>query len=835
MGCVQEAVLPEAGEEGPSTEVALQLRVAGLTDATPLTKLGTVPENEPDEAVEIHNVWIVQFAGTTDAAKMARPPYYIADYTASSTVKLNTDVGGTSTLYFLANSYDPNLMLGTSGVTTLGQFKEKYLPVTEEASLFGHHSSKWYLRVSGFTTAEVNSGTTEVGWVNLYRTISRLDIYVKSSDGDITLDAVQLCNIPEYDYLWAPRTISAPFPKQVLEMLDYPKATYGSGEDAASLGRLFRYYVPANLRGTGAVTDPKLKGVEAPMGATYLRIDATYTHDAKSEQVRYYFYLGADFGGESGGTSTTDFNLKPNHKYTYNLEITQVGDPATDARVEYFTDVDFTGSSWERANSYMLHVPSDGSKSVQFKVPVEKADLFWNDSEYGRKPDTVDPSARDLFVREYGTSSFTAADMVLGASGAWTAEILWSDFDISSGEVTLVKSSGTGKDDYFQLQVQGGVSGNFAVGIKKTLHWVDGGKGTSGDLDCWLWSWHFWVTDYNPDQGSPSGYFYKVPGGKVMGLSGAAPYMMDRPIGATYDPNLPAFRTVSTAASASSEASLGLFYEYGRKDPFPNNRTIYYPRRGTSQAGITDIVPTGSSKNADAILASDREFSRVKLSLLKREATAFLYTENMTLNVPFSINHPLAYIYESTFWNLGAVAGEGYALETKDDRFNPISGDLSIIWQDPKAKDRTSLGDPLGKRKSVFDPCPPGWRINEASEILSAMGGWVHDEHLSSAAYQTPMGATYTYGAYIWPEARPANPSEGDYDRASLFVYEGYLNFGTGNLEGYYANANRQAHYWCSTPTGRTRAQSFDMAPGNYTGTESYRAQGYTIRCVKQY
>lgn len=61
----------------------------------------------------------------------------------------------------------------------------------------------------------------------------------------------------------------------------------------------------------------------------------------------------------------------------------------------------------------------------------------------------------------------------------------------------------------FQVSVPAGMPyGSFTLGIRKA------------DTDYYLWCWHFWVTDHNPDKFNRSvittgRYTYPVPGGQV--------------------------------------------------------------------------------------------------------------------------------------------------------------------------------------------------------------------------------------------------------------------------------------------------------------------------------
>jgi hypothetical protein len=168
--------------------------------------------------------------------------------------------------------------------------------------------------------------------------------------------------------------------------------------------------------------------------------------------------------------------------------------------------------------------------------------------------------------------------------------------------------TGTRTNDYFKVTIPAGTEpGNFAVAVKDASDHI-------------LWSWHLWVTNYEPDKYDGSGWTtlgnYTVPGGQVqsydgaMWQSGGALYgkvMMDRDLGSIADSYSAA---VSTAATKTSRGQL--YYQFGRKDPFPaaglstiprvpgpvtiatsvNNPTTWYTYIGnwTSDADGTDYL-----------------------------------------------------------------------------------------------------------------------------------------------------------------------------------------------------------------------------------------------------
>jgi hypothetical protein len=127
-------------------------------------------------------------------------------------------------------------------------------------------------------------------------------------------------------------------------------------------------------------------------------------------------------------------------------------------------------------------------------------------------------------------------------------EILWDDNSVISATPTLTGSS-------FRVTTTGN-HGNAGIGIKDKA---------TGDI---YWSWHIWVTDYDPDNG---GATWTNPNNTQFTF-------MDRNLGAS----------VNTFAAVKAT---GLLYQWGRKDPFPGTETgtagqnQLYKFKGMTDAG----------------------------------------------------------------------------------------------------------------------------------------------------------------------------------------------------------------------------------------------------------
>lgn len=151
-----------------------------------------------------------------------------------------------------------------------------------------------------------------------------------------------------------------------------------------------------------------------------------------------------------------------------------------------------------------------------------------------------------------------------------------------------------------------------------------------------LWSWHLWVTDADLE-------------GLKHTYANNAGVMMDRNLGAL-------------SAEASDPLTIGLFYQWGRKDPF------------LASASLTETVE----------MASD----------ISWPTPIEVYNQGTSL-VEYSIQNPTTYITSST----GLRDWQAVYWENVDPK----------LWQTDK---------------TIYDPCPPGWRVPDGGpEGLWAKAG----------------------------------------------------------------------------------------------------------------
>lgn len=281
-------------------------------------------------------------------------------------------------------------------------------------------------------------------------------------------------------------------------------------------------------------------------------------------------------------------------------------------------------------------------------------------------------------IAEGWTAINGTATNYLVAGEKWTASLLWTDnangVD-ATGSVASIKADPA--SGYIWVTA-GSAPGNSVIAAKRA-------NGTVA------WSWHIWVTDYN------------------VGVTPAQK-------GTTYNFNTLTFMDRNLGATTSAPATvttLGLIYQWGRKDPFP----------GASAVGVGTTIPL-QIYGADKTLLSQG-------------------TSGTGINYWIGTCSPGASVKAPTVF----VAPNG---GNNTDWCSPQN---SALWG-------SSNGSADPSAKAVFDPCPPGWRIPYRSTTKGIASPWAG----LTLTNRTPwnLGSDWTsFGAGYYPAAGYRDQSDG--------------------------------------------------------------------------
>lgn len=507
----------------------------------------------------------------------------------------------------IANTHNPSFLSSVS-YNTLAALKSSAAMVRSSADLCQGND----LLMNG--AVDIMASTSSIDCF-LFRNVAKLSLTIRNeASSGLVINSVQLKNIPDRlfvaDQFYADETV---FPDaSVVDYVNLEKDILNLQEDSETH---LLYYLPRNMQGTNNSTTEAGKNVNAPANATYVEISAT--RKDSYEPMRYRLYPGAN--------DINDFNIKSNHLYELVVDFNKSGD-VNDNRVE---DMSFV--KLEDSNSYLVN-PSDGS-NVRYVVPIEnRINTFWKS--------------------ESGQLNADWKDHLFGNDQEWVAEVIWQDINKQVIKFCNVDASltdtyrGLADDGYFTFVTTDEAIGapcNVVIGVRRaSASW-------SPATDGYMWSWHIWITDYDPYEDRSDwndDYMYPVANGSVQRYSSfddipmyANRYIMDRNLGA-----------IGYTREDGYKKSAGMFYQYGRKDPFPTMNEVY--------------VPSGNG------------FSKVSLVI----------ASGLDADIYMSVCHPLTYFVSNSNW-------------TRETAYN------SYTWNDLKMDVQN------GEGKSFFDPCPPGWQL----------------------------------------------------------------------------------------------------------------------------
>ena len=272
---------------------------------------------------------------------------------------------------------------------------------------------------------------------------------------------------------------------------------------------------------------------------------------------------------------------------------------------------------------------------------------------------SAESSANCYIVSSSGNYSF---EIVKGNSRepvgeVETIEVLWESFGTREmpNKGDLIKSADLIGGDYVVFCA----ADTFKVGNA-----VIAAKDASGDI---LWSWHIWLTD------QPQGQVYNNNAGT----------MMDRNLGAT-------------SATPGDVGSLGLLYQWGRKDPFLGSSVISSGRIAESTI-VWPIAVRSDISNG---------------------------------TIAYAITHPTTFITNNS--------------KNNDWYYTGSSSTDNTRW---------TTSD---KIKSIYDPCPAGWRVPDGggrgvwSEALGSSSSFTQSSLYNSSNEGMNFSGKFGNASTIW-------------------------------------------------------------------------------------
>jgi len=326
-----------------------------------------------------------------------------------------------------------------------------------------------------------------------------------------------------------------------------------------------------------------------------------------------------------------------------------------------------------------------------------------------------------------------------------TGSVVWTDNESLIKKIQIV---GTYPDQQMKVIIAANKKGNAVIAFHKGNNGVWG----TSNPDKILWSWHIWapVTYPMSDQNQITYKTESVENGGIIPTTnnqiinpakGGTPLttiFMDRNLGALQAlpsslerPNL----TIELQSKTQIQQSGGLHYQWGRKDPLPTfhnpGGTQYISAHANSvqvAAGYSVFKQTGIDADNNVVLSisnpiTDSIYSSMDNTGYSREwnvykssagiATTDPKHEKIRKVIKYATENPFYFLFRSKTGNELGMEDAGTLLAKSLQVKDWISDENGL------AQDRWGHAT----EKSVYDPCPGGWRVPDtANANLFAAG-----------------------------------------------------------------------------------------------------------------
>ena len=523
----------------------------------------------------------------------------------------------------------------------------------------------------------------------------------------------------------------------------------------------------------GLVQDGKEKLIEMPLDIV-MEPMMTYTYDIKISSTELTIHVSASNKWDSVEVEgSVDASLG---SFTINIATGVVSDwalgsnahggiePPTSITPDPEQLVDYTTDN--SSNCYILNPAQD--KTMVYYIPIKRIDEFWGDTDYVT-------NGMDNTLTNVGEN--------------WEAVIFWHDFSNphSTAAISTLTVEKSVAPDNTTPAVKVTLPKEFYdtdnhcnVGflVRRTDQDDPDTPQFEGDV---LWSWHLWITDYDPD-GLVNKYQSQIQADNTAQAYGGVSngrkneihcyegtlwnagdiyedrIIMDRNIGA----RSPDFEGHGSIKNNTTSAPGTLCYQFGRKDPFP--RAALY----------TNGYTYGTA-------SPQQDFA-------------------------YAVNHPNTFVTVTD--DDGNWCSDADAEAT------------TYIWNDSKI----SVNNYKNTGKSIFDPSPLGFRLPITGTWSDFTGSNSQDEESNHNNY-----------TFLWTQNLDPLPLEYDYGRRyRKFAY--YPASGFRDRESGALNSGGSSGYcWSATPQSAADGYCF-VFDGTVVHPENSqsRAHGFPVRPIQE-
>lgn len=672
-------------EEGELVEVSLCLSVNPL-QVELQADTRAVEETEAERAV--HDIWVCQFDAVT-GNRLINPRYYTIDdqnQLKNLPVYLRPDEAGEkSVVYIVANTGRADWLNGRE-VGGLDNFREQTVFNLEPQSVNAGEETLSIPMEGRSAEAEVSAGS--VITVPVTRMFAKLNVTVEIDEDlakRMTLRSIEINSISNVSLVRA-RT-GEEGDKTIGETGDMEYWATWSAEAPVSTGTTYTIYVAENMQG-----GVRAKGAEeevVPVNALRLGVQAALqTEQGATQQPNYYAYPGTDTDDDQ---FPNDYNIRRN--CVYNVVVTI------------------------REGDAELHIPSSNCFIVEPGKLLSFEPYYRVETGGGFK------------IEEYlnPDEPEKAIDKV---------EILWQTKgaigDNTKGDLVWYKP------DEKKIYVRTAKEGNALIAAYNRDKEI-------------IWSWHIWVTGNDPGNLSKAirYYTYRWDENGIYGVDSGEPrisgyQVMSCNLGALAD----------TPKHGWDTTPFGMLYQWGRKDPFPPLRTkgghysTDYTPETTEQLYDNANQPTvGMTSSADETkLFHSCPGEDIQRGIIDDPLYYAIQNPTVFMCGTYEANRDEAYVQGD-----GNYFAEGdWTYPHRDELWGGLTpkddGTMKKYSYNTADPNGPHIYDNYGTEKSIFDPCPSGWRVPPGELWL----GFTIDGRNPGGYYRTNINLNPNIEGWNW-------------------------------------------------------------------------------------
>lgn len=658
-GCTEELQPETSGtngvvlDESGLTEAELNLSVntfaVEVQAGTRASIPSSTPETETAEEKEILNIWVFQYDAVTEEL-LIKPRYYtITDQAMLQNLPVYLKAGVSSLVYVVANTgYDNWANDGTDASWQRFKNLEQLKKQTLPTAFPLRSIDKVSIPMAGASEeVEVTAGITVT--VAVTRMYAKLKVKVVMLKLGMELNNVNVRQIPNICQV---ETFAGNGAGEPMNAIPFPDGTtFSSIAFAAS-------DLEKNEDKEWAVfyVPENLQGEIETLGGSKsdvapsdaLVVDVTTEIDGER-------YLYAAY---PGGNSLNNFNIQRNQVYRMTLTIT--GEK---------------GQNNPSSNCFV--VKPNGFLSFEPYYRVETGGGY-NFADY------LSPHDENLKIARVG--------------------IIWQTKDCigNNTDGTLVQLGENTGDIHQKIYVRTQKKGNALIGAYNS----------KGDI---LWSWHIWVTDHEPDNLGKAVTYYtydwdnngiypekpRIQGYAVMSCN----------LGALADNQKGIGNGLHRYPDEITQA-FGMLYQWGRKDPFPPLRNVANEHQDYNDEHTDQHYDNSNQIEVHKTSVADESklFHSVIGSTLTGAVRHAIANPTVFICGTKEVNKSESYVQlKSNYFNNGDWCPIGESDNKLWGGLEPASDGMKAYTINPN--NNVHIYDNYGTEKSIFDPCPTGWRV----------------------------------------------------------------------------------------------------------------------------